>query len=63
MDDIYNEALAIYNLSYDYAISKNDVAKCSFAWKVAGSALFKLYAKKNGERTFIFSPSVLNEMF
>ncbi|GMN50613.1 hypothetical protein TIFTF001_019771 [Ficus carica] len=63
MDDIYNEALAIYNLSYNYAISKNDVAKCSFAWKVAGSALFKLYAKKKGERTFIFSPSVLNEMF
>ncbi|GAU22806.1 hypothetical protein TSUD_142460, partial [Trifolium subterraneum] len=44
--DIYNEALAVYHVTYDYAnkvtydyADKNGVAKCAFAWKVAGSVL------------------------
>ncbi|MCI05580.1 putative RNA-dependent RNA polymerase 5-like, partial [Trifolium medium] len=39
--DIYNEALAVYHVIYDYAIAKKDVARCGFAWKVAGSVLVR----------------------
>jgi RNA-dependent RNA polymerase len=39
IEHVYNEALAIYHVVYDYAKSQNDVVKCGFAWKVAGSAL------------------------
>ncbi|EYU40506.1 hypothetical protein MIMGU_mgv1a0199442mg, partial [Erythranthe guttata] len=35
---IYKEAIAIYHVTYDYATS-HGVEKCSFAWRVAGSAL------------------------
>lgn len=49
-EDIYNEALAIYNITYDYAKRNRDVKKCGFAWKVAGSALFKLHVIKQREK-------------
>ncbi|POO00835.1 RNA-dependent RNA polymerase-type [Trema orientale] len=65
MKEIYNEAIAIYNLSYDYAMrsTHGSVKNCSFAWNVAGSALFKFHAmKKVGEKAFIFLPSVLKEV-
>ncbi|XP_022732295.1 probable RNA-dependent RNA polymerase 3 isoform X2 [Durio zibethinus] len=58
LDQIYKEALAIYNISYDYAIKIDDVSKCGFAWKVAGSALLSLYASEQkcrdsvGDRSF-----------
>ncbi|KAJ7973801.1 RNA-dependent RNA polymerase [Quillaja saponaria] len=62
MEEIYNEALAIYNITYDYA-KHAGVEKCKFAWKVAGSALLKLYAAKHGDRLLTCNPSVLREMF
>ncbi|KAJ7973799.1 RNA-dependent RNA polymerase [Quillaja saponaria] len=62
MEGIYNEALAIYNITYDYA-KHAGVEKCKFAWKVAGSALLKLYAAKHGDRLLTCHPSVLREMF
>ncbi|KAF9615290.1 hypothetical protein IFM89_022617 [Coptis chinensis] len=40
---IYNEALAIFHVTYDYA-KTNGVGKCNFVWKVAGRALCTLYA-------------------
>ncbi|KAM7515447.1 hypothetical protein LguiA_005030 [Lonicera macranthoides] len=46
-EDIYDDALAIYLITYDYAKSRGeagDIEKCGFAWKVAGSALCKLHA-------------------
>ena len=67
MEEIYIEAIAIYHLSYGYAISSTygSVKNCSFAWNVAGSALFKFHAnaiKKAGERAFFCPPSVLKEV-
>ncbi|KAJ0091065.1 hypothetical protein Patl1_13328 [Pistacia atlantica] len=63
VQEIYDEALAIYNVTYDYAKRLAAVGYCSFAWKVAGSALCKLYAMKQGERTMVCLPSVLKEIF
>ncbi|KAJ0031828.1 hypothetical protein Pint_13263 [Pistacia integerrima] len=63
VQEIYDEALAIYNVAYDYAKRLAAVSYCSFAWKVAGSALCKLYAMKQGERTMVCFPSVLKEIF
>ena len=63
IDEVYNEALAIYHITYDYANSKGSVEKCSFVWRVAGSALLNLYAKKQDERSFVCLPSVLREIF
>lgn len=63
IEEVYNEALAIYQVTYDYAMSHNCVRYCGFAWKVGGSALFKLYAKKHSERSFLCVPSVMREIF
>ncbi|KAG9449119.1 hypothetical protein H6P81_009084 [Aristolochia fimbriata] len=49
-EEILNEARAIYKIAYDYAESFRDVAKCGFAWKVAGCALCELYLMKNEDR-------------
>lgn len=46
MNDIYNDALAIHQVVYDYAKSVKDAGKCTFAWKVAGDALCKFHARK-----------------
>ncbi|KAI9192350.1 hypothetical protein LWI28_021583 [Acer negundo] len=62
LEEIYNEALAIYHITYDFAKNKEDVRYCKFAWKVAGSALCKLYALKQSERTMVCLPSVLKEI-
>lgn len=63
LEQIFQEALAIYQVTYKYARRERSVEKCHFAWKVAGSALCKLYAKNQGERTMTCSPSVLKELF
>lgn len=63
LQEVYNEALAIYNISYDYAIGINDVRKCGFAWKVASSALLSLYASRQSEKILSCTPSVLKELF
>ncbi|KAA8523162.1 hypothetical protein F0562_009585 [Nyssa sinensis] len=62
-EEIFNEALAIYNVTYDYAMGIQDVGKCRYAWKVAGSALCKLYVKKQREKIIVCSQSVLRELF
>ncbi|KAB2072347.1 hypothetical protein ES319_A07G009400v1 [Gossypium barbadense] len=63
MNQISEEALAIYNICYEYAIKKDDVGKCGFAWKVAGSALLNLHVLGLGEKTLSCAPSVLKELF
>ncbi|KAK9101032.1 hypothetical protein Scep_024462 [Stephania cephalantha] len=45
VEDIFNEALAIYKIVYKYA-KTNGVSKCGFVWKVAGRALCKLHANE-----------------
>ncbi|KAM7519429.1 hypothetical protein LguiB_018391 [Lonicera macranthoides] len=65
-EDIYNDALAIYQITYDYAKSRGeprDIEKCGFAWKVAGSALCKLHAfKQGGNSAVVCLPSVLGDV-
>lgn len=64
--DIYNDALAIYRVTYDYAKATGDVRKCGFAWKVAGAALCKLHAelhaKEHGQKVMPVSPSILHKL-
>ncbi|XP_058722361.1 probable RNA-dependent RNA polymerase 5 isoform X2 [Vicia villosa] len=61
--DIYNEALALYHVNYDYAIEKNEVSRCGFVWKVAGSVLIRFYAEQQYQKSLMCNPSVLREIF
>ncbi|KAL5697557.1 RNA-directed RNA polymerase [Ranunculus cassubicifolius] len=65
-EDIFNEALAIYDVAYNYASGtenrKAEVGRCSFAWKVAGRALCFLYATKQEKDTIVCQISVLREI-
>ncbi|KAM7509580.1 hypothetical protein LguiA_020033 [Lonicera macranthoides] len=61
-EDIYNDALALYHATYDYARTEGNVVKCSFVWKVAGSALCKFYAMKQNEKSMVCVPSVLKDV-
>ncbi|KAH6827518.1 hypothetical protein C2S53_007863 [Perilla frutescens var. hirtella] len=61
---IYEEAVAIYHVTYNYA-SMYGVEKCGFAWKVAGSALCSLCAWKSAalnEKPVTILPSVLRSL-
>ncbi|KAM3216044.1 putative RNA-dependent RNA polymerase 5 [Capsicum annuum] len=64
--DIFTDALAIYQVTYDYAKSIRDIRKCGFAWKVAGSALCRLHAelhaKEHNQKVMDVSPSVLHKL-
>uniref|UniRef100_M0ZHN4 RNA-dependent RNA polymerase family protein n=1 Tax=Solanum tuberosum TaxID=4113 RepID=M0ZHN4_SOLTU len=64
--DMYNDALAIYCVTYDYAKAIGDVRKCGFAWKVAGAALCKLHAelhaKEHNQKVMAMSPSILHKL-
>ncbi|KAM5547587.1 hypothetical protein ABKV19_001862 [Rosa sericea] len=62
MDEILDEAHAIYHVCYDHATDKRDVKKCSFAWRVAGKALCELHARKKDEKWLNIAPSVLKEL-
>ncbi|CAL0322159.1 unnamed protein product [Lupinus luteus] len=62
-DSLYYEALAVYHVAYDYAILRNDVKKCAFAWKVAGSTLTNIYIVQQNLNARVFNPSVLREIF
>nr|GLL20613.1 probable RNA-dependent RNA polymerase 5 [Ipomoea trifida] len=66
MKDIYDNALAIYHVTYDHAMLFKDAKKCGFAWKVAGSALCKLHAelqaKENNGKAMIVSPVMLQKI-
>ncbi|MFS7982551.1 hypothetical protein Hanom_Chr10g00964211 [Helianthus anomalus] len=61
IEDIYNDALAIYHVSYDYAIKFGDVRKCGFAWKVAGEALCSFHESKTPGRSISFKMNVLSK--
>ncbi|POO00831.1 RNA-dependent RNA polymerase-type [Trema orientale] len=63
-EELYNEALAIYHLSYNYADVKGSASYCSFAWNVAGPVLFELLtSKQTAEKPLLCLPSVLRELF
>ncbi|KAJ0515563.1 putative RNA-directed RNA polymerase [Helianthus annuus] len=61
IEDIYNDALAIYHVSYDNAIKCGDVRKCGFAWKVAGEALCSFHESKTPGRSISFKTNVLSK--
>lgn len=63
ISDIYDEALAIYRLCYEYAMLKKSVSLCGFAWKIAGSALTSLYIIKQKQKPLNCAPYVLREIF
>ncbi|KAL0885518.1 hypothetical protein Bca101_009501 [Brassica carinata] len=63
LDELYQQALALYNIVYDYAIIMNKVRYCGFVWKVAGPVLCKLYLKKAEEKSIPCSVSVLKELW
>lgn len=63
LEELYLQALALYNIVYDYAIIKNKVRSCGFVWKVAGPVLCKLYLKKAEEKSIPCSVSVLKELW
>ncbi|KAF8118300.1 hypothetical protein N665_0005s0067 [Sinapis alba] len=63
LEELYQQALALYNIVYDYAIIKNKVRCCGFVWKVAGPVLCKLYLKKMEEKSIPCSVSVLKELW
>ncbi|CAE5990913.1 unnamed protein product [Arabidopsis arenosa] len=59
LEELYPNALALYNITYDYAIKKNNVKSCGFVWKVAGPVLCRFYEKNS----IMCSISVLKEIF
>ncbi|KAG8376059.1 hypothetical protein BUALT_Bualt09G0024200 [Buddleja alternifolia] len=62
---IYEEALAIYHVTYDYAKSLDNCGKCNFAWRVAGTALCNIYAWQTAapkEKPVTILPSVIREL-
>lgn len=61
-EDIFNEALAIYHVTYDHARITYSVEKCGFAWKVAGSALCRIHAMYQKEKELPILPSILQEI-
>nr|XP_011459232.1 PREDICTED: probable RNA-dependent RNA polymerase 5 isoform X2 [Fragaria vesca subsp. vesca] len=62
IEEIYNEAHAIYHVCYDHAKRVGNVKVCSFAWRVAGKALCQLHARNNNERFCTIVSSVLMEI-
>ncbi|XP_072964197.1 probable RNA-dependent RNA polymerase 3 isoform X2 [Typha angustifolia] len=61
-NDIFNEAVAIYQIAYNNAKNSGAVGKCGFAWKVAGRALCLLHIMKQEELSISCSRSVLKEI-
>lgn len=63
-EEIRVHALAGYNAAYERALQVNDPQKCNFAWKVAGSALFRIFVEEEqDEKPICCAPSVIREMF
>ncbi|KAJ3693856.1 hypothetical protein LUZ60_009336 [Juncus effusus] len=61
-EEVYNEALTIYQIAYSKAESAGTVARCNFAWRVAGHALCQYYLFKVG-KPFLCDFDVLRELF
>ncbi|KFK40362.1 hypothetical protein AALP_AA3G363900 [Arabis alpina] len=63
LEELYPQALALYNTVYDYAINMENGRLCGFVWKVAGPVLCRLYLKKTQEKSIMGSVSVLKELW
>ncbi|XP_033130568.1 probable RNA-dependent RNA polymerase 5 isoform X1 [Brassica rapa] len=63
LEELYLQALALYNIAYDHAIKMKKVRNCGFVWKVAGPVLCKFYLEKTRGESFVSSPAVLKELW
>ncbi|KAL6627250.1 hypothetical protein ACP70R_030976 [Stipagrostis hirtigluma subsp. patula] len=61
--ELFNEACAVYQVVYQYAMECDQVSKCGFAWKVAGEALCELYVLNHGGPRVTCSRAVLEDAF
>ncbi|KAJ0254181.1 hypothetical protein HA466_0107220 [Hirschfeldia incana] len=62
LEELYPQALALYNIVYDHAIKMKNVGNCGFVWKVAGPVLCRFYLEKTQEKSFVASSAVLKEL-
>ncbi|KAL0803063.1 hypothetical protein Bca101_058239 [Brassica carinata] len=63
LKELYLQALALYNIVYDYAIEKEKVGYCGFVWKVAGPVLCRFYLEKTQGKSLVCSPAVVKELW
>ncbi|KAF3564997.1 hypothetical protein DY000_02018052 [Brassica cretica] len=67
LDAFYPQALALYNIVYDYAILKNNLRYCGFVWRVAGRVLCDFYLERKvdgeGEESFSAAGSVVKKLY
>ncbi|KAK1266087.1 putative RNA-dependent RNA polymerase 4 [Acorus gramineus] len=61
-EDIFKEAIAIYQVTYNYAKAEDDVGKCRFAWSVAGHGLCALHAIEQEKDAILCVSSVLRDI-
>lgn len=61
-EEILVDALAVYHVTYDYAIKQGEPKYCGFAWKVAGSALMQAFINEQDEKPVPCLLSVLRQL-
>ncbi|KAJ0254182.1 RNA-dependent RNA polymerase 4 [Hirschfeldia incana] len=63
VEELYTQALALYNIVYDHAIKMKNVRNCGFVWKVAGPVLCRFYLDKTQGKSFVCSVAMLKELW
>ncbi|KAF8055796.1 hypothetical protein N665_1286s0006 [Sinapis alba] len=63
IEELYPQALALYNVVYDHAIKMDNVRNCGFVWKVAGPILCRFYLEKTQEKSLVCSLAMLKELW
>ncbi|XP_018450904.1 probable RNA-dependent RNA polymerase 5 isoform X2 [Raphanus sativus] len=63
LEELYPQALALYNIVYDHAIKMKNVRNCGFVWKVAGPVLCRFYLAKTQGKSLVCSLAMLNELW
>ena len=63
IEELYPQALALYNVVYDHAIIMDNVRNCGFAWKVAGPILCRFYLEKKQGKSLLCSLPMLKELW
>ncbi|CAF2156701.1 unnamed protein product [Brassica napus] len=53
LEELYPQALALYNIVYDHAVKMNNARNCGFVWKVAGPVLCRFYLEKTEEKSLV----------
>lgn len=61
-EEILVDALAVYHVTYDYAIKQGQPKYCGFAWKVAGLALMQAFINEQDEKPVPCLLSVVRQL-